>query len=359
MAFDPFEQVALGRTGLAVTRLAFGSATIGGLFREVAERDAVETCEHAARMGIRYFDVAPVYGYGNSERRLGIALSGLPRSSFVVSTKVGRLLVDRAALVDGLDVDHQRIDGQDDYYYRGTPPVRPVFDYSRDGVLRSLEASLERLRLDRIDIAYIHDPDDHWEQAIGGAYPALERLRSEGVVSAIGVGMNQVSMLERFVREGDFDAILVANRYTLLDQEAMPSLLPLCRERGVAVMLGGVFNSGILADPRPGARFGYLPADEVQIARAQRLRDTCERHGVPLRAAAVQFALAHPAATSLVAGVRTSAQLDEYPDLMRHEIPADLWDELKSERLLPADAPVPVAAPSGAAIPRPEAEEPA
>jgi D-threo-aldose 1-dehydrogenase len=359
VAFDPFEQVALGRTGLAVTRLAFGSATIGGLFREVPEQEAVDTCAHAAQMGIRYFDVAPVYGYGNSERRLGIVLSALPRRSFVVSTKVGRLLVDRDVPAAGLDVDHQRVDGQDDYFYRGTPPVRPVFDYSRDGVIRSLEASLRRLGLDRIDIAYIHDPDDHWQQAIDEAYPALEQLRAEGVLGAIGVGMNQVTMLERFAREGDFDALLLANRYTLLDQEAMPGLLPLCHQRGIAVMLGGVFNSGILADPRPGARFGYLPAGAEQVARAQRLRDTCERHGVPLRAAAVQFALAHPAVTSIVAGVRTSAQLDEYPDLMRREIPTDLWEELKSAGLLPAHVPVPAAAPPGAAIASRAAEEPA
>ncbi len=358
MAFDPFEQVALGGTGLAVTRLAFGSATIGGLFREVPEQAAVDTCAHAVQMGIRYFDVAPVYGYGNSERRLGAVLSTLPRSSFVVSTKVGRLLIDREAPVEGLDVDHQRVAGQDDYFYRGTPAVRPIFDYSRDGVLRSLDASLKRLSLDRIDIAYIHDPDNHWAQAIGEAYPALERLRSEGVVSAIGVGMNQVSMLERFAREGDFDALLVANRYTLLDQDAMPRLLPLCRERGIAVMLGGVFNSGILAEPRPGALFGYLPADAALVARAQRLRDTCERHAVPLRAAAVQFALAHPAITSIVAGVRTSAQLDEYPDLMTRRIPDDLWSELKAEGLLPADAPVPAARP-GVATRSPQAEEPA
>jgi D-threo-aldose 1-dehydrogenase len=343
VAFDPFERVVLGRTGLRVSRLAFGSATIGGLFRPVEEHDAIDTCRHALGMGIRYFDVAPVYGYGNSERRLGAALATVPRDSFVLSTKVGRLLVDREASTAGLDVDHQRVDGQDDYFYRDTPPVRPVFDYSRDGVLRSLEASLERLGLDRVDIVYIHDPDDHWPQAIGEAYPALEQLRSEGVVRAIGVGMNQVSMLERFAAEGVFDVFLLANRYTLLDQEALPGLLPTCRERGIAVMLGGVFNSGILAEPRPGARFGYLPADPALLARAQHLRTVCERHGIPLRAAAVQFALAHPAVSSVVAGVRTADQLDEYPDLMRMVIPADLWAELKVEGLLPDDAPVPIA----------------
>ena len=363
LAFDPFERVALGRTGLEVTRLAFGSATIGGLFRDVPEQEAVDTCIHAARMGIRYFDVAPVYGYGNSERRLGAALATLPRDGFVVSTKVGRLLVDRDLPTDGLDVDHQRVDGQDDYFYRGTPRVRPVFDYSRDGVRRSLEASLERLGLDRIDIAYIHDPDEHWQAAIDEAYPALEDLRAQGVVGAIGVGMNQVAMLERFAREGDFDVFLVANRYTLLDQEALPGLLPLCLERGIAVALGGVFNSGVLADPRPGARFGYLPADPDLLARAQRLREVCDRHGVPLRAAAVQLSLAHPAVTALVTGVRTTAQLDEYPELLRRVIPGQLWEELIAERLLPDDVPVPAAvsgpsvAARGATTPGPVPEE--
>ncbi len=260
MAFDPLEEVALGRTGVRVTRLGFGAATIGGLYRPVPEVDAIATARHAIDIGLRYFDVAPVYGYGNSERRLGAALAALPRDAYALSTKVGRLLVDRDRITSGMDVDHQRIDGVEDYFYRDTPPVRPVFDYSRDGVLRSIEASLERLGVDRIDIAYIHDPDNHWEQAIGEAYPALEQLRAEGVLRAIGVGMNQTAMLTRFAREGDFDVLLVANRYTLLDQGALTELFPVCQDAGIAVVLGGVFNSGILADPRPGSRFGYLPA---------------------------------------------------------------------------------------------------
>jgi D-threo-aldose 1-dehydrogenase len=343
MPEEPFESVALGRTALRVTRLSFGAATIGGLHREVAEADAVATVRHAAAMGIRYFDVAPAYGYGNAERRLGLGLEGLPRDSFTVSTKVGRVIVPRDRITDGMDVDYQRAEGQDDFYYRGTPPVRPVFDYSRDGVLRSVEESLGRLGLDRVDILLIHDPDDHWEQALEGAYPALERLRAEGVVGAIGVGMNQAAMLARFARECDLDLFLVAGRYTLLDQGALDDLLPLCLERGIAVVMGGVFNSGILADPRPGSRFGYVPAAAAVIERAERLREACDRHAVPLKAAAVQFVLAHPAVTSLVAGVRSSAQLDEYPGLMRLAIPPDLWDELKGEGLVRADAPTPVA----------------
>jgi D-threo-aldose 1-dehydrogenase len=359
VTFEPFETVPLGRTSLRVTRLGFGSATIGGLFREVPEPEAVATARHAANIGVRYFDTAPLYGYGDSERRIGAAVASLPRDAYVLSTKVGRLIVPRDRITPDMDVDHQRIDDQDDYYYRTNPAVRPVFDYSHDGVLRSVDESLERLGLDRIDILYIHDPDHHWEQAISGAYPALERLRAEGVVRAIGVGMNQVSMLLRFAREGDFDVLLVANRYTLLDQEARAELFPLCLARGIAVVLGGVFNSGILADPRPGSRFGYLPADDEVMARVHRLRDVCERHGVPLRAAAIQFALAHPAATSLLAGVRTRTQIDDYPGLMRHPIPAQLWEELKAEQLLPEDAVTPPPSPMQTALPSSKPEDPA
>ena len=358
MAFEPFETVPLGRTRLRVTRLGFGSATIGGLFRDVPEPEAIATAHHAAEIGVRYFDTAPLYGYGAAEQRIGAALAPLARDTYVLSSKVGRLVVPRDRITPDMDVDHQRIGEQDDYYYRSNLAVRPVFDYSHDGVLRSVEESLERLGLERIDILYIHDPDHHWEQAIGGAYPALERLRAEGVVRAIGVGMNQVSMLTRFAREGDFDVLLVANRYTLLGQEAEEELFPLCQARGIAVVLGGVFNSGILADPRPGSRFGYLPAEDAVLERVHRLRDVCERHGVPLRAAAIQFALAHPAATSLLAGIRTTEQLDDYPGLMRHDIPAQLWEELKAEQLLPEDAVTPTDRSATAVATRPDHEEP-
>jgi D-threo-aldose 1-dehydrogenase len=358
VAFDPLEEVVLGQTGLRVTRLGFGAATIGGLYRAVPEADAVATARHAADIGIRYFDAAPVYGYGNSERRLGSALASLPRDTYTLSTKVGRLLVDRDRITPAMDVDYQRIDGVEDYFYRDTPPVRPVFDYSRGGVLRSIEASLERLGVDRIDIAYIHDPDSHWEQAIGEAYPALERLRAEGVLRGIGVGMNQTAMLTRFAREGDFDVLLVANRYTLLDQGALTELFPTCEARGIAVVLGGVFNSGILADPRPGSRFGYLPAGARPLARALEMRAICERHGVPLRAAALQFSLAHPVVNAVLAGVRNTTQLDDYPGLMRRVIPDALWAELKAEALLPENAITPDAVPATVASPAPEPEDP-
>jgi len=341
MAFDPFERVAVGRTGLQVTRLGFGAASIGGLFRPVADEDAVAAVDHAWDLGIRSFDVAPLYGYGAGERRLGAALRPRPRDDFVLSTKVGRLVTTAANVPPGADVDRQAFGGRENAFYADVGDRRIVFDYSGEGVRRSIAESLDRLGLDRIDLAFIHDPDDHWQAAIEGAYPELARLRAEGVVRAIGVGMNQAPMLERFVRETDIDAVLVAGRYSLLDQVALDGLLPAALERGVAVLVAGVMNSGLIADPHPGATFDYLPAPAALIDRARSLGAVCERHGVPVRAAAIQFPLAHPAVTGLVAGVRTPAHLDEYPAAFRRDVPAALWADLRAEGLLRPDAPVP------------------
>jgi D-threo-aldose 1-dehydrogenase len=342
MTIDHAARVPLGRTGLGVTRLALGGASIGGLFRYVETEDAIATVRHAWDLGVRTFDTAPLYGYGASERRFGAALADRPRDDFVLSTKVGRLVRDGSAISAAADVDRQTLDGRDDAYYVVREPVRIVFDYSADGVRRSIEESLERLGLERIDIALIHDPDDHWREAIDGAWPALEQLRAEGIIRAVGAGMNQSAMLTRFVRETTMDVVLVAGRYTLLDQGALADLLPACQERGVAVLVGGVMNSGLLADPRPGATFNYAPASAAVIDRARRIGELCARHDVPLRAAAMQFPMAHPAVASLVAGVRTAEHLNEYPRLLAHPIPAALWDELRAEGLIAPDAPVPV-----------------
>jgi D-threo-aldose 1-dehydrogenase len=341
MTLDHAALVPLGRTGLEVTRLGFGGASIGGLFSDVEDGDAIATVHHAWSLGVRYFDTAPLYGYGASERRMGGALADQPRDSFVLSTKVGRLVRDASTIPPDADIDRQLLDGREDAYYFRRSPVRMVFDYSADGVRRSIEESLERLGFERVDIALIHDPDDHWAEAIDGAWPALERLRAEGVITAVGAGMNQAAMLTRFVHETSMDVVLVAGRYTLLDQSAAGNLLPACLERGVAVLVGGVMNSGVLADPRPGARFDYGPAAPDVIERARRIGEACERHDVPLRAAAMQFPMAHPAVVSLVAGVRSIAHLDEYPALLDHAIPADLWSELRQEGLIAPDAPVP------------------
>jgi D-threo-aldose 1-dehydrogenase len=341
MTFEPAELVAIGETGVHVTRLGLGSAPIGGLFTSVADAEGERVVRHAWDLGIRYFDVAPLYGYGAGERRLGAGLAGRPRDEFAVSTKVGRLVVRADGIPAGADVDRQELDGRPDAWYADVADRRVVFDYSYDGVLRSVEESLTRLGLDRVDMLLIHDPDEHWEAALNGACPALVRLREDGTVRAIGAGMNQTAMLARFAREADLDVFLVAGRYTLLDQDALAELLPLCVERGIGVVVGGVMNSGILANPRPGSAFDYRPAPTAVVERARRLAAVCERHGVPLKAAAAQFPLAHPAVVSVVAGVRRIDHLDEYPALMRHAIPKDLWAELRHEGLLRPDAPVP------------------
>jgi D-threo-aldose 1-dehydrogenase len=341
MPFEPTDRLSLGRTGLRVSRLGLGAASIGGLYEAVTDADARATVEHAWDLGIRMFDVAPLYGYGAGERRVGMALAGHPRDEYILSTKVGRLVRSPDAIPPGADVDPQAMEGREDAFYARAEPVRVVFDFSADGVRRSIEESLERLGLEQVDIALIHDPDDHWEQAIGEAWPALARMRDEGTIRAVGVGMNQSSMLARFAREGDFDVFLVAGRYTLLDQDALSELLPLCMERGVSILAAGVMNSGVLADPRSGSRFDYRPAPPAIVDRARRIAAVCDRHDVPLRAAAIQFPLAHPAVVSLIAGVRSVDHLDEYPALMRRSIPAALWADLRAEGLLAPGAPVP------------------
>lgn len=318
----------LGRTRLTVTRLGLGTAPLAGLYRPVDEPDALKAIERSWDVGIRFFDTAPLYGHGLAEQRLGKVLRDRPRDEFTLATKVGRLL--RA------DVPPEP--GQS---FRGTPSVNPTFDFSYDGVMRSVEESRERLGMERLDVLHIHDPDDHYEQAFSGAYRALAQLRDEGVIGAVGAGMNQAEMLTRFAREGDFDCFLLAGRYTLLDQVALKELLPTCLERGVSIIAGGVFNSGILSDPKEGAYYNYQPAPPQLLERARRIQAICESHGVPLRAAAVQFPLGHPAVQTVVVGCRSAEQVDDTVRIFEMEIPPSLWEDLKKERLLPEEAPVP------------------
>ena len=325
---NPRERVPLGRTKISVTRIGLGTAPLGGLFEAVDDATGLRVVERAWEAGIRFFDTAPLYGHGLAETRLGKVLRHKPRDEFTFATKVGRLL--RA--------DAQPEPGQS---FRGVPPINPVFDFSYDGVMRSFEESLERLGLDRIDILHIHDPDDHFDEAIDGAYRALARLRADGVIKAVGAGMNQAEMLTRLAREGDFDCFLLAGRYTLLDQIGLKELLPECLERGIAIIAGGVYNSGILADPKPGAYYNYRTAPADLVDRAQRIRDVCTRHGVPLRAAAVQFPLGHPAVTSVLVGCRSVEEVDDNIAMFEYEIPPPLWQELKAERLIPAEVPTP------------------
>jgi D-threo-aldose 1-dehydrogenase len=325
---NPRERVPLGRTKLTVTRFGLGTAPLAGLFEAVDEAKAIRTIERAWDAGIRFFDTAPLYGHGLAELRLGKVLRHKPRDEFTLASKVGRLLRADAAPEPGQS-------------FRGVPPVNPVFEFSYDGVMRSFQESLERLGLDRIDILHIHDPDHHYDAALGGAYRALDRLRADGVIGAVGAGMNQAEMLTRFAREGDFDCFLLAGRYTLLDQVALEELLPECLERGIAIIAGGVYNSGILADPKPGAHYNYQTAPTHLIERAQRIRDVCSRHGVPLKAAAMQFPLGHPAVTCVVVGCRSVEQLDESLQMFEFDIPPALWEDLKADSLLPAEAPSP------------------
>lgn len=241
---DPRRRVPLGRTGLTVSRLALGGAPLGGQLVPPDEGTVPAIVQRAYQLGLRHFDTAPLYGSGTSERRLGGALRGLPREELVLATKVGRLLRPQ-----------QPPDGATPGTPASAPALRPVFDFSYDGVMRSVEESLERLGLDRVDVLHIHDPDRHYDDARSGAYVALDRLRREGRIRALGAGMNQAEMPARFARELEMDCFLLAGRYTLLDQAAWRELLPLCVEKGIAVIIGGVYNSGILTDPRPGATF--------------------------------------------------------------------------------------------------------
>jgi D-threo-aldose 1-dehydrogenase len=289
------EMIALGPLGL-------GTAPLAGLYEPVDDDVAHATVECAFELGIRFFDTAPYYGSGSAERRLGAALRGRPRDEFVVSTKVGRLL-------------HPEASGWEGAY----------FDFSYDAALRSLDESLDRLGLDRVDVALVHDPDDHYDEALAGAFPALARLREEGVVRAIGVGMNQTAMLCRFARDADPDCFLVAGRYSVLDRSAADELLPLCEERGIAVIAGGVFNSGILAG---GDTFDYHEADQGVVARVERLREICARSDVPLAAAAVQFPRRHPTVASVLVGCRSPQELEEDVRLSGLALPASLWEEL-------------------------------
>ena len=318
----------LGRSGVEVGPLGFGAAGIGNLYTPVGDEQAYEAVAAAWERGIRYFDTAPHYGLGLSERRLGAALRPYDRSAYTVSTKVGRRL-DPA-------------DGTGDDLANGfavPATVRRVWDFSADGIRRTLEASLERLGLDRVDVVYLHDPDDHAEQAFREGYPALEKLRSEGVVDAIGAGMNQTGMLTRFVRDTDVDVVLCAGRYTLLDQSAGAELLPEALAWGVSVVLGGAFNSGLLADPTPEARYDYGRAPREPLERALRLKAVAGRHGITLRAAALAFCSAHPAVASVLAGARSAAEVHDCAEQFATPVPAAFWRELRDTGLLPPEEP--------------------
>jgi len=318
----------LGSSPVEVTAFALGTAPIGNMFAPVTDEDAEAAIRAAWDLGVRYFDTAPLYGHGLSETRLGAVLRTLPRDEFVVSTKVGRLLVPRAG--PGAPT-----------IFEDTPPLEPIFDFSGDGVERSLDESLERLGLDRVDILLVHDPDDHLDEAIREALPRITRMRADGRVGAIGAGMNQTAALTRIVRETDVDCVLLAGRYTLLEQTALDDLLPQCAERGVSVIAAGVFNSGLLADPNSGATYDYQEAPAHLVARAQQLASVCAEAGSSLRSAALQFPLAQDSVACVLSGARTEAEVRENVARFSEPVAMEPWRALRDAKLIDTRAPLP------------------
>ncbi|MCB0080886.1 MAG: aldo/keto reductase [Caldilineaceae bacterium] len=307
-----------GKNSLQVTNFGLGTAPIGHA-RNVSDGAADATIQRAYELGVRLFDSAPLYGNGEAEIRVGRALQGIPRTSYVISTKIGRVLnADRSAF---------------------------VYDYSRDGVMRSIEGSLKRLNTDRLDIVLVHDPDadvvDHEQDALDGAFPTLQELRSQGVIKALGAGMNQWQMEERFAEQADPDVFLLAGRYTLLEQTSL-AFLKRCKEKGIGIFLGGVYNSGILATgPHEAAQYNYANAPAAILEKARQIKAITDRYDVGLNVAALHFALAHPTVTSLVVGAVKPREVEANIAALKADVPAKLWQELQDAGLIEQAAPLP------------------
>ncbi|TPJ78780.1 aldo/keto reductase [Mesorhizobium sp. B2-5-13] len=335
----PSDKRVFGRSGLEVTAFAFGTAPIGNFLQPIDEQTANTMIQTAWDAGVRFYDTAPMYGHGLSELRAGHSLRWKKRDEFVLASKVGRLL--KAGKRSHIDFAP----------WSNAAPNTMEFDYSYDGTMRSFEDSLQRLALEHIDMLFIHDIDrftrgdeqpEVFRQAMDGCWRALEKLRSEGAVKAIGVGVNEWEVCYEALRQRDFDCFLLAGRYTLLEQDALDDFLPLCVERGAAVLVGGGFNSGILATGAvPGAKYNYTPAPEAVMTKVAKIEEVCRAYGVPLPAAALQFVVAHPAIPSFCAGTRTVQQLEQNLSWFSYPIPGDFWKDLKKKGLLREDAPVP------------------
>jgi D-threo-aldose 1-dehydrogenase len=330
----------IGNGGIDFSEIGLGTAPLANLYKAISDDDAEATLQAAWETGCRYFDTAPLYGLGLAETRLNRFLRPKPRDQYVISTKVGRLLKacpqeERTGIGKFFD----------------TPSRKEVYDYSHDGVMRSLEFSLERLGLDRVDILYVHDLDifthgsqqameARIEEFMRSGYNALVKLRDQGVITAFGAGINEWRPAQALAERGDFDLFLLAGRYTLLEQEALDSFLPLCEKRGIGLVLGGVYNSGLLATgPKPGAFYNYNPAPPEILDRVARIEAVCKRHGVRLIEAALNFPLAHPAVMSLILGSQSVAEALANLAIYETDMPRALWSELKAEGLMRADAP--------------------
>jgi D-threo-aldose 1-dehydrogenase len=332
----------LGHTKLKVTVLGLGTATLGNLYAPVTDADAHDTVRTAFDAGVRFVDTAPFYGHGWSEHRVGEALRAYKRDDIVLSTKIGRLLKpkDPAKGIDG-------------GVFAAVLPFDPVFDYSYDGVMRSVEDSLQRLGTHRIDVLLIHDVD-RWthgseeaadrrrKEVLEGGYRAMVKLRDGGAVGAIGAGLNEWDSCQKLAEASDLDCFLLAGRYTLLEQESLQTFLPLCQKRGIGVFLGGPYNTGILATGAvPGAYYNYAPAKPTILERVRKIEAVCQRHKVTLASAALQFPLAHPAVCSVIPGAKTAAEVKRNIATIEAPIPKDFWSELKREKLIADEAPLP------------------
>jgi D-threo-aldose 1-dehydrogenase len=331
----------LGRTGLEVSILGFGTAPLGDLFVRLDDTMAIAAVERAFALGINLLDTSPLYGRGLAEHRCGTAIRRVDRGDLVICTKVGRWMDPFRTPDNGSG-------------FVGGQPHRAVFDYSYDGTMRSVEQSLLRLGIDRLDLLLIHDVDvwthgadaieARFREAMTGAYVALDRLRAEGVVAGIGVGVNEADMCVRFAKAGSFDTMLLAGRYSLLEQPALSEFLPLAQQQGIGVLLGGVFNSGILATGAvSGAKYNYRDAPRPILDKVARIERICARHSVTLPIAALHFALGHPAVVSLVLGGQSPQEVERNVAALQTKVPASLWADLKAQRLLDADAPLPAA----------------
>ena len=338
MSYDPAAQRRFPLRDIAVSQLGVGTAPFGSLAGADTDASIGEAFTSMRGGGLRYFDTAPFYGLGLAEHRLGACLRSIDRRAFVLSTKIGRLLKPLA-------------NGPAEGVHGGQPPFEVAFDYSYEGVMRSLEHSLQRLGTNAVDIVLIHDVNRRWQgdlveqryaEAMNGAHRALVELRAAGIIKAFGVGVNDWTILERFAANGDFDCFMLAGRYTLLDHTALPTFMPDCARRGIAVLMAAPFNSGILATgATPGATYFYVQAEPDIAERTRRIEAVCARHDVALAAAALQFPLAHPAVASVVTGMRSAAEARANIAHCRTRIPAAFWEELKHARLIAAEAPVP------------------